>query len=107
MFSLSRSKSPQEADLVLRSFKHRVVLLYSWQQLVHVKHVADRCCRCKAQVFWKDQFQILTQKWLLGNIKYFVSFKLKSLNSNGLRWNITLSEYLPQPVSFLDVKIDF
>ena len=30
-------------------------------------------------------FQIFTQKWLLGNIKYFVSFKLKSLKSNGFR----------------------
>ena len=29
------------------------------------------------------QFQIFTQKWLLGNIKGFVSFKLKSLKSNG------------------------
>ena len=27
----------------------------------------------------------LCQKWRLGNIKYFVSFKLKSLKSNGLK----------------------
>ena len=38
------------------------------------------------------QLQIFTQKWLLGNIKYFVSFKLKSLKSNSSRKNITLSK---------------
>ena len=31
------------------------------------------------------RFQIFAQKWLLGNIKYFVSFKLKSLKSNGFK----------------------
>ena len=39
------------------------------------------------------RFQIFIQKWLLGNIKYFVSFKLKSLESNGLRQNVTLSKH--------------
>ena len=34
------------------------------------------------------QFQIFTQEWLLGNIKYFASFKLKSLKSNGFSQNI-------------------
>ena len=29
------------------------------------------------------RFQIFRQKWLLGNIKYVVSFKLKSLKSIG------------------------
>ena len=95
MFFLSRNKSPQEANLVLRSCKNRVMLIDSLQQPVHAKHVADRCCRTRLKFSGKPQFQILTQKWLLGNIKYFVSFKLKSLNSNGLRPNITVSEYLP------------
>ena len=41
------------------------------------------------------RFQIFTQKWLLGNIKYFVSFKLKSLEWNGLSQKITLSKHWP------------
>ena len=41
------------------------------------------------------RFQIFTQKWLLGNIKYFVSFKLKSLKSNGFRKNIIVFKRLP------------
>ena len=41
------------------------------------------------------RFHIFTQKWLLGNINYFVSFKLKSLKSNSLRQNITLSKQGP------------
>ena len=36
------------------------------------------------------RFQIFTQKWLLGNTKYLVSFKLKSLKLNGLRQNVSL-----------------
>ena len=44
-----------------------------------------------AEFSGEARFQILTQKWLLGNIKYFVSFKLKSLESNDFRQNITLS----------------
>ena len=36
------------------------------------------------------QFQIFKQNWMLRNIKYFVSFKLKSLESNGFRKNITV-----------------
>ena len=30
------------------------------------------------------RFQIFTQKWLLGNIKYLVGFKLKSFTRKGL-----------------------
>ena len=39
------------------------------------------------------RFQIFTQKWLLGNLKYFVSFKLKSFKSNGFGQGITLSKH--------------
>ena len=44
------------------------------------------------------QFQIFKQKWLLGNLKYFVSFKLKSSKSNVFRQNITLSNTDHKPV---------
>ena len=37
--------------------------------------------------------KIFAQKWLLGNIKYFVSFKLKSLKSNSFRQNIAVSNH--------------
>ena len=37
--------------------------------------------------------QDFTHKRLLGNIKYFVSLKMKSLTSNGFRQNITLSKH--------------
>ena len=37
------------------------------------------------------RFLIFTQKWLLGNTGYLVSFKRKSLKSNGFTQNIALS----------------
>ena len=40
--------------------------------------------------FLEARFQIFTQNCLLGNIKYFVSFKLKSLKSNVFGQNSTL-----------------
>ena len=48
------------------------------------------------------QFQIFTQKWLSGNIKCFVSLKLKLLKSNGLRTLLyPNADHLP--ISFLVV----
>ena len=41
------------------------------------------------------RFQIFTQKWLLGNIKYLVRFYMKSLKSNGFRQTNTLSKHWP------------
>ena len=38
----------------------------------------------KLEISGEARFQIFTQKLLSGNIKYFVSFQLKSLNSNGI-----------------------
>ena len=52
------------------------------------------------------RFQIFTQKWLLGNMKYFVRFKLKSLNPNGFRQKITLSKHWP-PTSKLLGSLDW
>ena len=49
----------------------------------------------KLEFSGEARLQIFTQKWLLGNIKYFVSFKLESLESNGLKQNITLSKHWP------------
>ena len=64
-------------------FSEDIYQRFDWQQPGYAKHVADWGCK------W---FQIFTQKLLLGNIKYFVSFKLKSLKSNGFRQNIILSK---------------
>ena len=42
----------------------------------------------RLEFFVETQFQIFTQKSLFGNINYFVSFKLKSLMSDGFGENI-------------------
>ena len=47
----------------------------------------------KLEFSGEARFQILHKKWLLGNIKYFVSFKLKSSKSNGFRQKITLFKH--------------
>ena len=49
------------------------------------------------------RFQIFTQKWLLGNIKYFLSFKLKSLSQMILDRTLLYSNTDHQPVSFLEI----
>ena len=55
------------------------------------------------------RFQIFIQKWLLENIKYFLSFKLKSLKVKKMVLDRTLicPNTDHQSASFLDVKIDF
>ena len=59
--------------------------------------------------FWGGgvRFKIFTQNWLLGNVKYFDSFNLKSLDSSAFRQNVTRSEHTDHPrISFLIVWID-
>ena len=46
------------------------------------------------------RFQIFTRKWLLGNIKYFISFKLNSLKLNGLDRTLLYPNTDHQPESF-------
>ena len=52
------------------------------------------------------RFRIFTQKWLLGNIQYFVSFKLESLKTSGFRQNINLSKRWP-PTNRLFGSLDW
>ena len=41
------------------------------QQPDYVKHVADRCCKCKLVVFSGEScFLICTQKWLLRTLNF-------------------------------------
>ena len=66
--------------------------LFDSQQQAFAKHVADWCCN---EFSGEARFQIFAPKWPLGNIKYFVNFKLKSLKSNGFMQNIHLSRDWP------------
>ena len=86
----------------------RVLLLYNkshYSQRIFISDLIDRsvqlisqqqgCAKqtdvtnAKLEFAGDARFQIFTQKWLAANIKYFISFKLKSFKSADLRQNIT------------------
>ena len=60
----------------------------------------------KLEFSGEARFQIFSQKYLLGNIKYSVSFEVKLLKSNGFRQNITLSKHW-SPTSKLFGNLDW